>query len=63
MLTLFWNSQGPILEHCQEQGMMKNVARYIELLCNKSNSEQMLRTSQGVVLHDNACLHTAAQQP
>jgi hypothetical protein len=35
MLTVFWNSQGPILEHYQERGTTVNSARYSEMLRDK----------------------------
>ena len=65
MLTVFWNSQGPVLEHYQERGTTINSARYSEMLTDKlksafrSKHRELL--SKGIVLlHDNARPHTAA---
>jgi hypothetical protein len=35
MLTVFWDSHGPILEHYQERGTAVNSAHYIEMLRDK----------------------------
>lgn len=32
MLLFFWDSQGPVLEHFQEKGLMVNSAHYSEVL-------------------------------
>jgi histone-lysine N-methyltransferase SETMAR len=65
MLTVFWDSQGPILGHYQERGTTVNSAHYNEMLCDKL--KPVIRTkrqgllSKGVaLLHDNAHPHTAA---
>ena len=65
MLTVFWDSQGPVLEHYQERGTTINSAWYSEMLIDKlklairSKCRELL--SKGVVLlHDNARPHTDA---
>jgi histone-lysine N-methyltransferase SETMAR len=65
MLTVFWDSQGPVLEHYQERSTTVNSARYSEMLRDKL--KPAIRTkrrglmSKGVaLLHDSACPHTAA---
>jgi hypothetical protein len=48
MLTVFWDSQGPVLEHYQEKGTTVNGARYSEMLHEQvetSNSNQTPRTT------------------
>jgi len=39
MLTGFWDSQGPILEHYQERGSTINSAHYSELLIHRLKPE------------------------
>jgi histone-lysine N-methyltransferase SETMAR len=65
MLTVFWYSQGPILEHYQERSTTVNSARYSDILRDKL--KPAIRTkrrgllSKGVaLLDDNARPHTAA---
>ena len=65
MLTVFWDSQGPVLEHYQERGTTINSARYSEMLTDRPKptirSKRRGLLSKGVVLlHDNARPHTAA---
>ena len=65
MLTVFWDSQDPVLEHYQERNTTTNSARYSEMLTDKLKPEfrSKLRglLSKGVVLlHDNARPHTTA---
>jgi len=65
MLTDFWDSQGPILEHYQERGSTINSAGYIEMLIDRLKPEirssRRGQLSKGIVLlHDNARPHTAA---
>jgi histone-lysine N-methyltransferase SETMAR len=64
MLTVFWGSQGPILEHYQERGTTVTSGRYCDMLQNELkpaiHKEQRERLSQGVLLHDNTCPHSAA---
>ena len=64
MLTVFWDSQGPILEHYQERGSTINSVRYemlIDRLKPAIRSKRGGQLSKGnVLLHDNACPHTAA---
>ena len=59
MLTVFWDSKGPILEDYLEKGRMINSARYSDLLAN--NLKPAVRTKcQGplskkvLLLHDDA---------
>ena len=35
MFTVFWDSQGPVLEHYKERGTTINSARYSEMLTNR----------------------------
>ena len=64
VLTVFWDSQGPVLEHYQERGTTINSARYSEMLTDRlkpaiwSKCRGLL--SKVVLLHDNALPHTAA---
>ena len=63
-LTVFWYSQGPVLEHYQERGKTINSARYSEMLTDRLKlairSKRRELLSKGVVLlHDNARPHTA----
>lgn len=65
MLTVFWDSQGPIMEHYQERGSTINSAPYSEMLIDKLKpeiwSKRWGQLSKGIVLlHDNARPHTAA---
>ena len=34
-LTVFWDSQGLVLEHCREKGATVNSSVYSEVLCDK----------------------------
>jgi len=65
MLAVFWDSQGPILEHYQERGSTINNAHYSEMLIDKMKPEIRSKCrgqlSKGIVLlHDNALQHTTA---
>ena len=65
MLTVFWDSQGPVLEHYQERGTTINSARNSEMLTDRLKpairSKRRGLVSKGVVfLHDNAHPHIAA---
>ena len=62
MLTVFWDSQGSVLEHYQERGTTINSVRYIEMLACRLKPEirskrRGLLTRGVVLLHDNAA-HT-----
>jgi len=63
LLTIFWDSQGVILEHYLEWGATVNSVRYSEML--STELKPAIRTKcrglllSGVLLHDNACPHTA----
>jgi hypothetical protein len=55
MLTVFWDSQGPILEPYQERGTTVNSAHYSEILRDKLKPAIQGLLSKGVaLLHDNA---------
>ena len=64
MLTVFWDSRGPVLEHYQERGTTINSVRYSEMFTDRlkpvirSKCRGLL--SKGVFLQDNARPHTAA---
>ena len=65
MLTVLWDSRGPILEHYQERGSTINSVRYSEMLIDRLKpeigSKRRGQLSKGVVLlHDNARPHIAA---
>ena len=65
MLTVFWDSQGPLLKHYQERGTTINSAWYSEMLTDRLNpairSKPRGLLSKGVVLlHENGCPHTSA---
>ena len=65
MLTVFWDSQGPVLEHYQERGTTINSARYSEMLTDRlkpaiRSKRRGLLSKSVVLLHDNAHPHTAA---
>ena len=65
MLKVYWDLQGPVLEHYQERGKTINSAQYNEILTDKVKpairSKRRGLLSKGVVLlHDNARPHTAA---
>jgi len=63
-LTVFWDSQGPILEHYMEKGVTVTSVNYCNMLRNELRpairSKRTGRLTQGVLLlHDNARPHTA----
>ena len=65
MLTVFWDSQGPVLEHYQERGTTINSSLYSEMLTDRLKSairsKRRVLLSKGVMLlYDNAHPHTAA---
>jgi AICAR transformylase/IMP cyclohydrolase PurH len=65
MLTLFWDMNGPILEHYQEKGQTVNSVRHSTMLEEKLKpaicSLHCGLLFKGVLLlHDNAPQHTAA---
>ena len=64
-LTVFWDSQGPVLEHYQERGTTINNARYSEMLTGRlkpavRRKRRRLLSKSVVLLHDNARPHSAA---
>jgi len=65
MLTLFWDSKGPILEDYLEKGRTINSARYSDLLANNlkpavHTKRRGLWSKKVLLLHDNAHPHTAS---
>jgi len=64
-LTIFWDSQGPILETYQERGTIVTSATYCDILqrelkpanCSKRRGKL---SKEILLLHNNACPHTAA---
>ena len=65
MLTVFWDSQGPVLEHYQERGTTINSARYSEMFTDRLKPAirskcRGLLSKGDVLLNDNAGPHTAA---
>jgi hypothetical protein len=58
MLTVFWDTQWPILEHHLERGTTVTIVKYCDVLRNKLRpavrTKRRGRLSQGVSLHDNA---------
>jgi len=64
LLTVFWDSQGPILEHCMGKGITVTSVNYCNMLRNvlrpAIRSKRRRSLTQGILLlHDNACPHTA----
>ena len=64
MFMVFWESQGPILEHYTENGVTVTSVNYCNVLRNELRpsirSKQRGRLTQGFLLsHNNARLHTA----
>jgi len=65
MFTIFWDSQGPILETCQERGTTVTSATYCDIL--KRELKPAIRSKRRgklskeiLLLHNNARPHTAA---
>ena len=66
MLTVFWDSKGPILEDYLEKGRTINSVRYSDLLANNlkpavCTKRRGLLLKKVLLLHDNARPHTASQ--
>ena len=64
MLTVFWDSQGPILENYMEKGVTVTSVNYCDMLRNELRptilSKRRGMLTQGVLLlHDNSRPHTA----
>jgi len=64
MLTVFWDSKGPVLEDYLEKGRTINSARYSDLLANNlkpavCTKRRGLLSKKVLLLHDNARPHTA----
>lgn len=64
MLTIFWDSQGVIMEHYLERGATVNSVRYSEMLSTElkpaiRTKRRGLLSSGVLLLHDNARPHTA----
>jgi len=65
MRTVFWDSQGPVLEHYQDKGTTINSAYYSEILTDRLKpeiwSKHRGQLSKGNVFsHDSTHPHTAA---
>ena len=63
-VEVFWDSQGPILEHYMEKGVTVTSVNYCNMLRNEVRpairSKRRGRLTQGfLLLHDNARPHTA----
>jgi hypothetical protein len=64
LLAVFWDSQGPVLEHNQERGTTINSAGYKDMLidCLKPairSKRRGLLSKDVVLLHDNTAAYTA----
>ena len=64
MLTIFWDSQGVILEHYLERGTTVNRVRYSEILSTElkpaiRTKRRGLLSSGALLLRDNTRPHTA----
>ena len=64
MMSVFWESQGPILEHYMEKDVTVTSVNYCNMLRNELRptirSKRRGRLTQGVLLlHYNARTHTA----
>ena len=64
MLTIFWDSKGPILEDFLEKGSTINSASYCDLLANClkpaiRTKHRGLLSKKVLLQHDNACPHVA----
>jgi hypothetical protein len=64
MLTMFWDSQGPILKTYMEHGTAVTCCNMLQRrLKPEIHSKRRQRLSEGVLLlHDDACPHTAASK-
>jgi len=65
MLTIFWDVNGPILVHFQGKGQTVTSARYSDMPVNElkfaiRSKHRGLLSKRVLLLHDNACPHTAA---
>ena len=64
MLMVFWDSQGPILEHYMEKGVTVTSVNYCNMLRNElrpaiSSKRRGIQEQGVLLLHDNARTHTA----
>jgi len=63
LLTVFWDFQRPILKHYMESGTTVTSVNYCDMLRRELRSairtNRRGRLSQGVLLHQIACPHTA----
>ena len=62
---MFWDSQGPVLEHYQKRGTAVNSGWYCEMLTERlkpaiRSKRRGLLSKGAVLLHNNARPHTAA---
>ena len=64
MLTVFWDSQGPILETSQERGTTVTSATYCDMLQREMRpairSKRRGKLSKEILLLHDTCPHTAA---
>jgi len=65
ILTVFWDSQGPILETYRERGTTVTSATYCDILKRELKSAVRSKRrgkvwKENLLLHDNARRHTAA---
>ena len=65
MLTVFWDSQGPILKTYQERGTTVTSATYCDVLQRElkptiRSKRREKPSKESLLLHDNAQPHTAA---
>jgi hypothetical protein len=61
MLTVFWDSERPILEDYREKGCTINSASYSDLLAN--NLKPAIRTTRRGLLSKKVLLHDNARRP
>jgi hypothetical protein len=67
VLTIFWDSQGPVLETCLEHGTTVTSTTYFDMLQRglkpAIQSKRRRGLSEGVLLlHNNACPHSVASK-
>jgi histone-lysine N-methyltransferase SETMAR len=60
MLTVFWDSQGPIFEHCQERETTVTSLKYRDMLRNELKPAIRKKTDRKIVA---GCSFVARQRP